>query len=317
MPVIATSPGVPRLDLGQAFKEYIFDADAYVASKVFAPFTVSTRTGQLPKIQRDYLLRRANVKRGPAAAVTRSDIGSEYQTFTLIDRSHETLVDDQQRAEYKTQFDVDSNAAENSIVKIMNDMEIDLFTDLFNTTTFTGSSLYLDTATVWSNTAADVIGDVNTAKAYVQSNTGLTPNAIVMNSAVAALLYNNDDLVNRVQYVQLATQDVISSTLAALFGVEYVFISKAVYNSANIGAAAVITRCASSSYVQVCCVATPGSPLYQPCIGRTLMMEGDGGGAFGITQYRDEQRVSDVFRARMFSQALLIDPSYGFLLKID
>lgn len=91
---------------------------------------------------------------------------------------------------------------------------------------------------IWNNANSDPISDIRTAKRAVLEATGFEPNKIVLGRGVYDALIDHPDIVDRVKYGQTApgVAMVNAMSLAALFDLDEVLVSNAVYNSAAKGA---------------------------------------------------------------------------------
>lgn len=93
----------------------------------------------------------------------------------------------------------------------------------------------------WSDTAnGDPIGDIRAAKTTILQSTGMMPNTLVLTQPVMDALMDHPDIVDRVKYSggvgNTNPAMVNEQTLAALFGVDRVMVSRAIENTAAEGA---------------------------------------------------------------------------------
>jgi hypothetical protein len=93
-----------------------------------------------------------------------------------------------------------------------------------------GTSVYK-----WSDYAnSDPVKDITDAGIYITRQTGRKPNTFTVAESVFRTLKNHPDIVARCKYTQ--DRIVTEQLLAALFEVERVIVSRAVYNAADEGA---------------------------------------------------------------------------------
>lgn len=90
----------------------------------------------------------------------------------------------------------------------------------------------------WSDTTnGDPIGDIRSAKTTVLQNTGYAPNTLILGQQVFDELVDHPDIVDRVKYsggVGNGNPAMVNEqTLAALFGLDRVLISRAIENTAT------------------------------------------------------------------------------------
>ena len=149
-----------------------------------------------------------------------------------------------------------------------------------------------NSATDWDSTG-NPISDITAGKRTISNATGFDPNTLVVGYIVHEAILNNSNLVDRIKYVQMATQQALEAALAATLGVERYLVGKASYNTANEGqamsAAAIIDDDALLCYVSP----TPG--VAEPSAGYTFAWAG-GGGTGEIVTYRDQTVKSDILQ---------------------
>jgi hypothetical protein len=90
----------------------------------------------------------------------------------------------------------------------------------------------------WSNSSSTPIQDVRILKQIVQLTTGFRPNKMVIGRPVFDTLLDHPEFVDRVKYGQTAPRpaQVTLDTLAAIFEMDRVHVSDAIYNTAPEGA---------------------------------------------------------------------------------
>jgi len=114
--------------------------------------------------------------------------------------------------------------------------EVDAMTLLFTTTTFS-NNVTLTTATTWNyaaTTTADPIGDVLSATGVILAASAQMPNKLVVGWSTFEVLKENQNIHERVKYVQKSI--VTKELLASLFDLEQVHVGTAIRDSAKEGA---------------------------------------------------------------------------------
>ena len=125
----------------------------------------------------------------------------------------------------------------------------------------------------WSdNTNGDPITDIRTAKSTVLASTGFEPNTLIIGQEVFDQLVDHSDIVDRVKYSggvgNTNPAKVNEETLAALFGLSRVLISKAIKNTAKEGATAAHSFIIGKD--ALLCYAAPSPSLMTPSAGYTF-----------------------------------------------
>jgi hypothetical protein len=180
----------------------------------------------------------------------------------------------------------------------------------------------------WSNkSGATPIDDVELLKRRVRANSGMEPNAVVLNQISAWNAANSDQVTQRIKYSDfqdprtLSDFTMIANLLAQMWQVKSVLIAGGHQNKANQGQAAAISRIWSDSAVMAARVAETDDPR-EPCIGRTFMWPEDGAAAPGteeeiavlVEEYREEGVRGSVVRARTNYDLQIMYPAAGCML---
>jgi hypothetical protein len=152
-----------------------------------------------------------------------------------------------------------------------------------------------NSATDWDDfTNGDPIDNSLTARRTVSNNTGFDPNTMVLGYIVHQALINHPDIIDRVKYVQIATQATVESALAACFGVANYLVGKASYNSANEGASGTYAAIIDDDCL-FCYSAGANAGIMTASAGYTYAWAG-GGGDGSVMTYREQAIKSDVLQ---------------------
>ena len=183
--------------------------------------------------------------------------------------------------------------------------EIDCFSMIFETSSWTGSSTGSDitVGTQWSTTSSTPLADVNAQAEAIQKNTGRKPNVLVIGRDVLTALHKNTDIIDRLKYSQrgVLTEDL----LAPMFGVERVIVADAVKNSAVEGAAASMAFVAADTAWLGYVAKRPG--LMTPSAGYIFVWDGLEGVSAGGMQ------ILNIPKPERFSQRIVGRTSYDFV----
>lgn len=317
MPKYATY-ATPRLDLAQAFMEFIPDGVSLIAEKALPVIDVPRKAATFTKITREDIMRidSLNKSRGTKAAYPRVELGAEDDTYACVEYGVEALVGDDERELYKNDFDLEAATMMKLTTDLLMNLEYRAASLLFNTSTWTGSSLYTDNSgSPWSTSSTDIVAQVNAAKDKVRSATGLEPDTLIVNRTNLDYLLNNDDIVGRVVYTARGDMAAISNALAPIFGLRQVLVGDAYRNSAAEGQTFSSSAIWSSTYAMLAKVGT-GSNLTEPCVGRIFRWSDDSPSNIVVEQYRDEERRADVYRVRHNLDEKVFDANFAHLMKV-
>ncbi len=300
MPSPSTSQSTLRPDLGGSLMEFDLAADqaGYIGTRVLPVIESMKASGPFGKIPIEQLLQSPDTKRAPGAGYASGDFTFTSDTFTCEEHGFTSPVDDRQAQMYADFFDAELVAAARARNAVMKAYEIRVANLLFNTSTWTPTSV----TTEWSTAAsATPIDDVETEVQTVYANSGLWPNTLIITKKVFRNLRNVAQIVDRVKYqgfMDARAGNISVNALSAVFDLNVV-VAGGTNNTANEGATASLTPIWDDEYAMICRVATTND-ISEPCVGRTIHW-GEDGSTIGATMesYRDEARRSDIIRARM------------------
>lgn len=172
----------------------------------------------------------------------------------------------------------------------------------------------------WSDTTAgDPIGDIRAGKTEILESTGFEPNTLVMGQKVMDALIDHPDIVDRVKYSGGVGNGnparVNEQTLAQLFGIERIMVSKAIQNTAAEGAANAHSFISGSNALLT--YSAPAPSLMTPTGGYTFSWAGFMGqsNAFGIgtKRFYIDTLESTRVEAQMSFDHKLVSADLGYL----
>ena len=318
MPVIPTT-AIPKPWVAQALMEWSPDDQLYAADLVMPMVGVQVQTGTLPIVQREDMLRVENTLLAPGATYGRVEFRQEGLEFRCVKNGLEAQVTDEDRAVYKTAFDVELVKAKQVATLMAVRREARVAAATFSAVwTGGGATLYTDvTAAPWTTAASDPFTQIHAAVERVRLNSGMLPNALIMNTTnIGRLLYNT---VVRARYpgAAIITRDMLRDTLAQLFGIQHIIECGAIYSSAAEGAAFVGANIWSNLYCGVARVCT-SADLSEPGLARTIRWDAVAGGDSNVQVelYRENQTDSDVLKVKNYLDELILGTAYMHLLKV-
>ena len=310
-----------RPDLAESFMEFDLEMEkaGYIANQVFPVVDVAEQAGNFGLIPLEELLAESETKRGTNGEYNRDDFEFEDAQYSCEEHGFESRVDKRLARMHHNYFDAELIAAARAHGKVLRNAEKRVADAVFNTTTWTGSSLTTAVSNEWDDsTNATPIADVEAAVQKVYDGTGLWPNALVINYKVFRNLRNVAEIIDRINSDgagdQTRAADITKSQLSQVFDLPYIFVAKSSRNSANRGQTASPAQIWSGEYAMVCKVAT-SNDFQEACIGRTFHWSGDGSSLDGtVEQYYEESKRSDFIRYRHDVDEIVLLPAAGHLL---
>ena len=309
-----TSYAIPRGDLGEVIREHDFSADGFVAEQVLPVRTVMKKSAYVPVVSRENL-KRADSKHKNGSAYNRINLETEDLLYACKNFGLEAVLTDDDRENYAADFDGELETVTQIRHKILVEREIRVKDLLFNTTTWTGASLYTDvSAAPWDAAASAVLAQVRAAAELSRKLTGTTPDSMLIGAASMNNLLSNTGILARFVNVTVLTEDLLRSNMASLFGLRNLFVGGKVYDSAKEGQTASISDIWGDDYALIFKKnegSTTGGGLGRILRWDAMTQESD------TLQYREEQVAGDIFRVEEYADEKVFDASYGHLLKVD
>lgn len=307
MPAPTSSLATLRPDLGDSFMEFdlAMDQAGYISNRVLPVFETMKQSGPFGKIPIEQLLQQRDTKRAPGSGYSRGNFTFTTDTFACEEHGAEEPIDDRESQMYSDYFDAEVVAAQRAFNAVLRNAEERAADLLFNATTWTGTPLTTAIANEWdSNHTTDAvpIQDVEGAVQKVYDNSGLWPNALIINRKVFRNLRLLDAIKNAIAASGAGfpnrAADITTDQLAMVFDLPFILVAGGSKNSANEGQDASPAQIWSSEYAMVAKIAT-SNDIREPCVGRTFHWGEDGSTVAGTAEtYRDENIRSDVVRVR-------------------
>jgi hypothetical protein len=318
MPIQQGTRSTPRADLGEAFHEFSPEGMTFVAGEVLPERPVAKKAATIGVITRENVTTETG-SHANGAGFDRVTLTSEDKSYACVDHGLEGQVTDDDRENYATDYDAEVETVQLVKTKMLIAREIRVAAALFNTGTWTGAALTTDVSGDWDAAGSDVIGHVRSGKEVMRQNTGILPDSLLIGPVTFKSLQANTAILAKFIGVPILTADLLRQSIAAILGIQNLYVANGVYNSAKEGQTASMADIWSDDYALLFKRQT-GS-LAQPGLGRILTWVGNSGslanGLDRVVQYREEQTESDIFRVRDYSDEFVIDPYFGHLLQID
>ena len=322
MPSPSSSLATLRPDLA-TFLEFDLEMDqlGFVSDQVFPVIDVASQAGNFGKIPLEQLLQERDTKRAPGSGYSRGSFTFSPAVYACEEHGAEEPVDDREARMYREYFDAEVISTARAFSAVLTNAEKRVADAVFNTSTWTGSSLTTAISNEWDanhTTNAVPITDVEAAVQKVYDNSGLWCNALIINRKVFRNLRNLDQIIERINSSGAGSpskpSDITTQMLAQVFDLPYIIVAGSSRNSAKEGQTATPTQIWSSEYAMVCKIAT-SADMREPCIGRTFHWSEDGSSIGGTVEtYRDETVRGDVVRVRHDVDEIVLYAEAGHLL---
>lgn len=319
MPIPAQQLATLRPDLA-TFQEFDLEMDrrGFIATQVAPVIEVGQQSGTFGKIPLEQLLQNRETRRAPGSGYARGNWKFEPASYATEEHGAEEPVDERESKIYANYFDAEQVAASRAYDVVLRNAERRMADKIFDPVTWTGSALTTGVSEEWDdyeNATPDL--DIEEAVQLVYANSGLWPNALVVNRKVFRNLRLCEKLWDRFRaqgFVDVRPGNITAQQLAAVFDLEYVIVAGSSKNTAAEGQAASLASIWSDEYAMVCRVAT-SNDMREPCIARTFHWSADGSQIGGtIETYYEEQTRSQIVRVRHEVAEMVLYPEMGHLL---
>ncbi len=310
----STSQPVAREDLGEPLREYNASEEEFIALDVLPLRPVPKKSSTVSVLPRENMTL-ADTEHANGAHFNRIGLYTGEYTYKCVDHGLEDTVTEDDRENYASEFDCEIETVTNLDNKILMAQEVRAATLIFNTTTWTGDTLFTDhSAAPWATASTPVIAHVTGAKEKVRALTGFKPDSMVIGEVGLNNILANDDILARFPGATAITEKMLRDNLAAIFGLKNLFVGGKTYNGAAEGQTYSGTDIWSPSYAMVFKRNT--GHLTSGGLGRTMLWTPLTATNTTVTSYGEPQSDSDVYRVRQFCVEGLFDPAYGHLMDI-
>jgi hypothetical protein len=268
---------------------YMNEMDSFVASRVFPTVNVQKQSDlYFTYTQADFYRDQAKV-RADGTESAGSGYGLSTDTYSSQVYALHKDIGDQVRANSDAPLDPDMDATRFLSHQMMIRQERNWASSFFTTGVWDTDST---PSTLWSASGSDPIGNIETGKNTILSDTGYLANTLVLSYNTYSVLKNHPDFVDRFKYT--SADSIGPDLMARILEVDNVFVMKGVYNSAAEGA--------SSSFAQIgdkdalLCYVAPQAGLMTASAGYNFVWTGVGGGlgtSTAVSRFRMDHLRSD------------------------
>ena len=304
---------------------FLQNASHFVAGRVFPNVPVQKQSDRYFVFDRGFFNRDEAKVRAPGT----KSAGSGYEldntpTYFANVYAYHHDVADQVRANADAAVDPERAAAELVTHKMLIRKETDWVSKFFAGGIWTGGDVdgvsatpATNQVTQWSDTTSgDPIGDIRGAKTSILQSTGFIPNTLVVSQPVFDALIDHPDIVDRIKFGQTPGGPAMANeqTLAALFGLDRILISRAIRNTAAEGLTNAHSFIAGKK--ALLCYVPPAPSLMTPSAGYTFSWTGfmgqTNGFGFATKRFRMEHLESTRVEGQMAFDHKLVSSDLGY-----
>jgi hypothetical protein len=259
---------------------YIQSETAFISGQVFPMLPVDKKSDRYFVYTKDDWFRDDAQLRG----VGQESAGGGYDldntpTYTCQVYAYHKDIDEQVEANADIPLNMERDAVQFVTRKLLLRQEIQWVSDFFTTSKWTGGvgATDITPSPTWDDPTSTPIEDVQAQQLNILTTTGFEPNTLVLGFAVYQKLVRHPDVIDLIKYGAGPGNPAIANeqTLAKVFGVERVLISKAVKNTAaKTPGSTTFTGSTIAGKHALLAYVNPNPGIMQPCSGYQFMWKG-------------------------------------------
>ena len=308
-------------DLATLFEyEYAESEPRFVGGLILPTLSVPKQSGNFGKITLETLLENSSqTRRAPTSGYQRRQFEFTEDSYATEEHGIEEYLDDREVAMYQDYFAAQAVAVRRAVNTILTAHEQRVANAVMDSTFYTGDAAFNQTVGngQWTDAASTPLEDIEAAWKKHRDNTGIRPNAIILNEYTFRALRSHPDVVARVESAGAGfaarARDVNLRQLEAVLDIPKVIVGGGMYNTSNPNDAASLSDI-WPNHVLLTKVAT-SSDMREPCLGRTFHWSADGSVSGGLVEsYREEAVRSNIVRVRHDVQEKILYQELGVMI---
>lgn len=205
----------PLTDISTA---YLAQASDYLADKIWPVVPVQKKSDLYFRYTKGYWYRDEAQERAPATESAGGGYGVDTASYLARVYAFHIDVDPQVRANTDVPLNADRDATIFISQRMMLQRERQVLGQVFQTSTWTGSSTGSDItpSPQWDLANSTPVEDIIAQIWAMKQNTGRFPNKFVLGPRVWEVLQNHDEVIQRIKYTQrgVITTDLLASLIA-------------------------------------------------------------------------------------------------------
>jgi hypothetical protein len=301
-------PTLSQSHISQALSTFAvqFIPQGSIANRIAPTVTVQKASDYYYKVDpQRAAMRQSSDIRGLNGEAANIDWATGTDLYSCQEHTLQQPLDDRLIANADPALDIKTTASASVMSGLTLNKEIALAAALTTAVTQTAAA-----AAVWTGNLSVPIEEITTGIKAIRDATGVRPNFGWCDYSVYLALINHPDIVSRVMYSQVATQENLDAALARVLGLEQVWVGD-VFKNTSMNATPSLSRVWGTTFWLGRVQANPG--LQTQTLVTTFAWAGAPGvGGVAIDEYRDDKKKSDVVRGSWSYDQKVIDASLGY-----
>lgn len=289
---------------------YLQSTQDFAATLAFPVVPMMDEYGSYPEYNIEDLLKTTLQDIAPGSAFPKSEVRDSWKTVELYKHGVDRPIPDEKKKRLRN---AKQNAADQLMVEGYRYLEKLMIQEVLGTAKFDTTKTGGADFTVFSDASSDPINVVNEYVDSVAQQTGIKPDSILMTADVYRKLKNHADIVGRIGQ-NISTRKATLATLAELFEVENIYVTKGVENTANKGGTA--NTAYQSTDTMLIYYKGTGNAVEAPGAAKILYCDDPiyGGNLLNILEGRDQDAEADIIRIKGYFQPVVTAKPLGLKL---
>ena len=308
-PTVAQVRAVANPILTNMLVAFRNEEQSYIAGKAVPVVPVAESSGTYFKFTKKFWFADQLERRAYGDDYNRGGYEMETDTYTTEQWGIEHLIPDELRSESQLPLTLESLGVEWLNMQAAIRLEADFASNFFAASVWTSEDL--NSATDWDSTGTPVT-DAETARRTVRQLTGRAVDSLAMGEIVWSGLLINSQIVDLMKYTNSQNHAQRSALVASVMGVENLYVSQAVHNTANLGQD--ISLSAIMDDDALFFIKGQGTDMNTVSSFKRFTWQA-GGGEGQIMSYRSDENDSDVLKYKEQGDFKLVSADTGYFFQ--
>lgn len=287
----------------------------FVANQLFPTVPVDKQSDGYYIINKEDWLRIPDTKRSPKTAAKLSEWNVSTSTYFCNNYAHGTDNAKETLSNADRAIRVRENSTNYVTELLLRDKEFRVANQVTSISNV-GSGVTLSGSDQWDDyVGSDPIGDVNTAHAFVENNTGMHANTMLIDKDTYRKLRHHPIIRDYVKYTQAGP--VPDSILQDVFEVDRILIGRGIYNGAKEGATASLVNIWGKNCL-ICHVNPSAIDLETATFGLGIQWQPEGfPAAMAVERYdhHNKSKKTEIIEAQYFSDERIVASDLAYLIR--
>lgn len=303
-------PSVQSKHLNQPLTNFALSwpVPGFIADLIFPVMPVAKASDIFYKIDdARQMLKEVDDRRAKSAVANLVDWASGTDTFSTQEHALSTFLDDNELDNADVALQPRMNATKQVLTRLQMNKEIEAATVIEAISTTNKANAVKK----WTDPTSDPVAETEVRKSAMLNAVGKKPNVGFMDDAVFVALVNNPAIVERVKYVQVASQANIANIIAGAMGLERLIVSQARKNTSRTATPTMVPVWGKGFHLAYI---DPVVSLQSLSLGWTFQWKAGGTNGYAVNEYREDRAHGTFMEAtRWYDQKIVAGACYALV----